>query len=94
MQQPKVRKKKIKLPKDSVLNQKIVEELDKLFRLASPKTLLKSANYVFFMYLYYAKAEGYPSNFNYISEDFYFLQNFFVEVNEEIKSDIGKEQRL
>jgi hypothetical protein len=80
--QPRLRRRRVKLRKDTQLNQKIVNELEELFMLASPRTLMKSVNYIFYQYLYYADADGYPTEFKHISEDFYFLQKFFAESSE------------
>jgi len=74
--------KTITLREDTQLNQKIIDELEVLFMMASPRTLIKSVNYIFYQYLYYADADGYPSNFKRISEDFFFLQEFLGECGE------------
>ncbi|MBX9852406.1 MAG: hypothetical protein K2X86_11695 [Cytophagaceae bacterium] len=79
---PKPRRKKVTLREDTQLNQKIIDELEELFMMASPKTLMKSVNYIFYQYLFYADVDGYPSEFKHISEDFYFLQKFFAECSE------------
>lgn len=85
----KRKRKTIVLREDSLLNQKIIDHLEDLFLLASPRTLLKSISYVFFQYLYYAEADGYPSHFKRISEDFYFLHHFFAECSEAFQDQVA-----
>jgi hypothetical protein len=82
--QPTVKGKKrtITLRQDSPINQKIIDQLEELFELASPKTLIKSINYVFFQYLYYGNQEGFPREFKYIAEDIYLLNKFLEECEE------------
>jgi hypothetical protein len=79
----KAKKKTITLREDSQLNQKMIDELEELFLLASPKTLMKSLNYVFFQYLYYGHKEGFPPDFKYIAEDFYLLNKWLEECEDE-----------
>jgi len=79
--QSKPKRKKITLREETQLNQKIIDELEELFMMASPRTLMKSVNYIFYQYLFYAD-DNCSTEFKYISEDFYFLQKFFAECSE------------
>lgn len=84
----KSKRKRITLRKDTQLNQKIIDQLEELFMLSTPKTLMKSVHYIFFQYLYYADVDGYPSDFKRISEDFFFLHNFLTECSEGFNEEI------
>jgi len=77
----KAKRKKVTLREDTQLNQKIIDELEELFMMASPSTLMKSVNFIFYQYLFYAD-DSHSKEFKYISEDFYFLQKFFAECSE------------
>jgi hypothetical protein len=72
---PKV--KTIILQEDSPLNQHMVERLENLFTMASPRTLRNSINYIFYQYLYHADDAAESLEFKHIAEDFYLIQNFF-----------------
>jgi hypothetical protein len=75
-------RKRITLRENTQLNQKIIDELEELFMFASPATLQKSVNYIFYQYLFFAEDVGGDTDFKHIAEDFYFLQRFFGEANE------------
>jgi hypothetical protein len=73
------------LPEDTILNQKIVEELDILLKLVSPQDMNKVLIYVFFMYIYYAENDVYCSDLKTTSEVFYLLIDYFTMAGEQIK---------
>ncbi|MCR6642463.1 MAG: hypothetical protein NVV82_26610 [Sporocytophaga sp.] len=73
------------LAEDSILNQKIIDELDILLKLVSPQDMNKVLIYVFFMYIYYAENDVYCSDLKTTSEITYLLIDFFTMAGEQIK---------
>jgi hypothetical protein len=58
-----------------------LKKLEDLFEFASPASIRKSLNQVFFNYLV-NNHHSLPLNFDRISEDFYYLMDFLEEVEE------------
>jgi hypothetical protein len=74
----------VRLPENSSINDKIIEELDDLFLMTPPSILRKSLTEIFFSYLCNTKSEDYKPELNKIASDFYFLIKFLEEA-EQIK---------
>lgn len=76
--------KKIKLPKDSQLNELIIKELDILFEYAPPKRMREGILHVYLTYIM-QNHEALAINFDDIAEDIYWLLEFLkktIEIQE------------
>ena len=78
------RRKKIKLPAHSLINKKIIRELDTLIDFTSPGHLSKNIRNIFLIYLYHQK-DLLPHDIGDTIEDVQFLLNFLDAVEEETK---------
>jgi hypothetical protein len=74
---------KVKLSQNSILNEKVIQELDDLFNLTPPATLRQSLTEIFFSYLCNTKSEDHKPELKDIAADFYFLIKFLDEVEKE-----------
>jgi hypothetical protein len=68
---------------EAVINDKVVEELVRLFEVSPPLTLRKSVTTIFFEYLSNTDIEFYESNLKEIAADFYFLIKFLDKAEKE-----------
>lgn len=73
--------KVILLPKDSPLNQKVIEKLHELLDFSSAQEFRENLLEVYLTYIIFTN-EGPPVNFDRIAENMYWLIGFFKHVNE------------
>lgn len=78
------RKTIILLPKDSPINQKVVEKLHELLDFTSPHEFRENLLEVYLNYIIFMN-EGPPLNFDRIAENMYWLIGFFKHVEEAIQ---------
>ena len=67
------------------MNQQTIKELEDLFEYSSPAELRQSIQEVFFSYLINSK-QIFPTEFERIVEDFYFLIQFLEEAERNVKN--------
>jgi len=72
------KRKKIKLPPDTRLNKRIIEELDNLLDFVPPEQLSKSIRDIFLCYLYHEK-DSLPPDFKDTVTNLQFLFGFLDE---------------
>jgi hypothetical protein len=76
----------VSLPENSLINQKIINDLDDLFSIASPNDLRKSIDYIQSCFLIHTNPDALPGNFKNLAEDFFFLKTFLDQAADEINN--------
>jgi hypothetical protein len=77
---------KVSIPENSLINQKIINDLDELFSFASPHDLRKSIDYIQSHFLIHMNAETPPEKFRNLAEDLFFLKTFLDQASDEMNS--------
>ena len=80
------KQKVILLPKDSPLNQEVIEKLHQLLDFTSPKEFRENLLEVYLTYIIFTN-DAPPINFDRIAENMYWLIGFFRQVDEAMREE-------
>jgi hypothetical protein len=78
--------RKVSIPENSLINQKVVDGLNELFNFVSPNELRKNIDYIHSHFLIHMNVEIPPENFRSLAEDLFFLKTFLDQAADEINN--------